>query len=59
MSKILTLQLQVVVPDDVLNLEVESKLNASLDEDSVIINNWNNWLVGILSVVSEEPYLDD
>lgn len=59
MSKMLTLQLQVIVPDDTLNIDVESKLNASLDEDIPIVNNWNDWLVGIVSVISEEPYLED
>lgn len=59
MSKMLTLQLQVIVPDDTLNIDVESKLNESLDEDTLRVNNWDGWLVGIVSVVSEEPYLED
>ena len=59
MSKMVTLQIQVIVPDDVTNLEIESQLNAALDEDSVVVNNWHDWLVGIFSIVSEEPYLED
>ena len=62
-DRIITLGLEVRVPHTVGENEVETAINAALDESGDTSNDWGIWEVGAVTVMSvapaEEPPHDD
>lgn len=54
-DRIITLGLEVKVPHTVGENEVEQALNAALDESGDTSNDWGDWEVGAVTVISVAP----
>lgn len=50
--RVITLQMEVRVPDTTGENEVETSLNAALDESPETGLNWGDWQVGALLVTA-------